>query len=95
MITECDIYKEIFNGFLKTQNDENEKALWKMKTILNLMKLTKSNDQRDLCENGLRMIMILYNNYTIYPFEIRSSCTSAPSLSDSSELVSILKSELV
>ena len=94
MITECDIYKEIFNGFLKTQNDENEKALWKMKTILNLMKLTKNNDQRDLCENGLRMIMILNNNYTIYPFEI-NTCPSDSSLPTSSEFVSILKSEFV
>ena len=94
MITECDIYKDIFNEFLKTQNDENEKALWKMKTILNLMKLTKSNDQRDLCENGLRLIMILYNNYTVYPFEI-SSCPNDSSLSNSSEFVSILKSEFI
>ena len=95
MITECDIYKDIFNEFLKTQNNENEKALWKMKTILNLMKMTKSNDHRDLCENGLRMIMILNNNYTIYPFELNSSCPSDPSLPNSSEFVSILKSEIV
>ena len=95
MITECDIYIDIFNEFLKTQNNENEKALWKMKTILNLMRLTKNSDQRELCENGLRMIIILYNNYTVYPFEINPSCLSDPSLPNSSEFVSILKSEIV
>ena len=95
MKTECDFFIDTFNDFLKTHNDEHEKALWKMKAILNLMNLTKGEDTGDLCENGLRMIMLLYNHYRIYPFDIRSDAFNRESLPDYREFTSILKTEFI
>lgn len=94
-MSECGFYINTFDEFIKTNNNENEKALWKMKAIVELMKLTKENDQGDLCENGLRMIMLLHNNFVIYPFDINTSCVSKETIVNDNEFVSILKSEFI
>jgi hypothetical protein len=95
MMSECSFYINTFDEFIKTNNNENEKALWKMKAIVELMKLTKESDQSDLCENGLRMIMFLHNNYVIYPYDMDNGCVRKETLDNCSEFISILKSEFI
>ena len=39
-MAECDFYMNLYDDFIKTKNDENDKILWKMYKILDLMKVT-------------------------------------------------------
>ena len=95
MSADCDFYINTFDEYLKTNNDEDKKAYWKMRSILDLMKLTQGKDKGDLCENGLRLIILLHNNYKIYPFDINDDCPNQQSFINYDEILSILKSEFI
>ncbi|MFX1447903.1 MAG: hypothetical protein ACFFCG_07180 [Promethearchaeota archaeon] len=94
-MAECDFIITIFDDFIKTRNDENDKILWKTNKILDLMKITNKNDLYGFMENGLRMIMVLFNNYKISPYELGSFDLSEISTDKKEELQFILKTEFI
>lgn len=94
-VCECDIYMNIFDEFLLAKNDENQQTMWKMHTIIDLMKITDEQDDNGLMENALRMIMLLFNHYNITPCELeRNYFVNAP-FDEKEELITILKEEFI
>ena len=92
---ECDFYMNIFDDLLLAKNDENQKIMWKMRTIIDLMKITDGQDDNGLMENALRMIMLLFNHYNITPCELeRNYFVNAP-FDEKEELITVLKKEFI
>jgi len=92
---ECDFYMDIFDEFLLSGNDENQKIMWKMRTIIDLMKITDGQDDNGLMENALRMIMLLFNHYSMAPCELeRNYFVNAP-FDEKEELITVLKEEFI
>lgn len=94
-MTENDFYIHLYDDFIKINNDENQKILWKTRSIIELMKLTEGNEQGEFCENGLRIIMALFNHYTVYPFDVENEYFNITSLKEHAQLISILKREFI
>ena len=95
VVCEYDFYMNIFNDFLLAQNDENQKIMWKMRTIIDLMKITESQDDNGFMENALRMIMLLFNHYNMTPCELeRNYFVNAP-FDEKEELITVLKEEFI
>ena len=93
-MTENVFYINVFDEFLSTRNDPEKKLMWKLKSIINLMQKTKDLDD-EFCENGLRLILNLFDNYEIEPWEvIVNEEENDKELFDDSELVKILFDEL-
>jgi len=65
MSTEYDFYENIYDDFIRTRNDENDRILWKMHKIIDLMKITDGKDTNGFMENSLRMIMLLFKYFKI------------------------------
>ena len=95
MMAECDFYMNLYDDFIKTENDENEKILWKMYKILDLMKATDGNDPDGFIENGLRMIMLLFKYYNINSCDLSSFDLNETSPDKKEELRFILKTEFM
>ncbi|GAG76675.1 unnamed protein product [marine sediment metagenome] len=95
MMAECDFYMNLYEDFIKTRNDENDKILWKMYKILDLMKVADEKDQNGFVENGLRMIMLLFNNFIINSCDISSSDLNETSSDKKEELICMLKKEFI
>ncbi len=95
VVCECDFYMNIFDDFLLAENDENQKIIWKMRTIIDLMKVTDGQDDNGLMENALRMIMLLFNHYIMTPCELeRNYFVNAP-FDKKEELITVLKEEFI
>lgn len=95
IVCECDLYTNIFDDFLLTENDENQKIMWKMHTIIDLMKITGGQDDNGLMENALRMIMLLFNQYTMTPCELERNYFVDTPFDEKEELITILKEEFI
>ena len=93
MMAECDFYINLYDDFIKTRNDENDKILWKMFKILDLMKVTDEKDPNGFMENGLRMIMLFFNNFYLNSCDISSFDLIESSSDKKEELIYILKEE--
>lgn len=95
MNKELEFLASIYEGFLKTRNDQTQKFIWKLNAITKTMKF--SNDQGDngFCENALRMIMTLFRNYTIDESEIEESSIKEPEFNDKEVILPILIEEFV
>ena len=95
VVFEYDFYMNIFDDFLLAENDENQKFIWKMRTIIDLMNVTDGQDDNGLMENALRMIMLLFNHYIMTPCELeRNYFVNAP-FDEKEELVNVLKEEFI
>ncbi len=92
-MAECDFYMTLFDDFIKTRNDENDKILWKMYKILDLMKATNEKDPNGFMENGLRMIMLLFNKFEIGSCDLGSHDLLETLPDKKEELILILKEE--
>jgi hypothetical protein len=93
MMTECDFYSNLYDDFLKTRNNENDKILWKMYKIIDLMNVTNEKDPSGFMENGLRMIMLLFNRFKIYPCDLCSYDLFDTAFNEKEELMLILHKE--
>jgi hypothetical protein len=93
MMTECDFYNNLYDDFVKTRDDESEKILWKMYKIIDLMNLTDEKDPNGFMENGLRMIMILFNHLKISSCDLCSFELFDTSFNEKEELKLILQKE--
>lgn len=92
---ECDFYMNIFDDLLLAKNDENQKLMWKMRTIIDLMKFTDGQYDNGFMENALRMIMLLFNNYTMTPCELELNYFVNAPFDEKEELRTVLKEEFI
>ena len=92
---ECDFYMNIFDDFLLAKNDENQKTMWKMRKIIDLMKITDGQGDNRFMENALRMIMLLFNHYIITPCELERNYFVNTTFDEKEELITILKEEFI
>ena len=92
-MAECDFYMNLYDDFIKTRNDEDQKILWKMHKILDLMNITTENDTSQFMENGLRMIMLLFNKYDINSCDLSSKDLIETVHDKKEKLLFILKEE--
>ncbi len=95
MIAECDFYMNLYDDFINTRDDENDKILWKMHKILDLMKVTREKDPSGFMENGLRMIMVLNKNFRINSCDLSSLDLNETPPDKKEELKVILKREFI
>ena len=92
---ECDFYMNIFDNFLLAKNDKNQKIMWKMHTIIEIMKVTDEQDDNGFMENALRMIMLLFNHYNLTPCELECNSFVNTSFDEKEEIMTVLKKEFI
>ncbi len=85
----------LYDGFIKTNNFKNEKILWKMNSIIKLMKLTEGSENGEFCESGLRMIMILFKSYQFDSCDIKSKVFDNSSIPQKEIVMPILREEFI
>ncbi|GAG95252.1 unnamed protein product [marine sediment metagenome] len=73
MMTECDFYSNLYDDFVETRNDENDKILWKTYKIIDLMKISDDKYTSGFMENGLRMIMFLFKHFKMCSSDLCSN----------------------
>jgi len=95
MISEYDFYMNLYDTFIKTNNNKNEKILWKMNSIIELMKLTEGSEEGEFCEIGLRMIMVLFKSYQFDSCDIKSTYFDNSSIQQKEIVVPILREEFI
>ena len=69
MMVENQFYMSLFDDYLINSTDPEKKIMWKLNSIIRLMNMTKDYES-DFCENALRMIMILYDEFEFEPWEL-------------------------
>jgi len=69
MIIENQFYISLFDEFMINSADPEKKIMWKLNSIIRLMNMTE-NYESDFCENALRMIMILFNEFEFESWEL-------------------------
>ena len=92
-MTECEFYMNLYDDFIETGNDENEKILWKTYKIIDLMKVSDGKDTNGFMENGLRMIMLLFKHFKISPCDLCSYDLFDTPFNEKEELKLILHEE--
>jgi hypothetical protein len=95
MNKELEFLAAIYEGFLKTRNNETQKFIWKLNAITKTMKFSNNHSNKGFCENALRMIMTLYCNYTIDESEIEGNSLKEPIFNDKEVILPILIEEFV
>ena len=83
----------LYDKFIETHNDKNQKILWKMNSIIKLMNITEGNEEGEFCENALRMIMILFKDYIFSPYELNSNDFDTNKCHGKEMITPILKQE--
>ncbi|GAH33993.1 unnamed protein product [marine sediment metagenome] len=93
MMSECDFYTNLYDDYIETRNDENERFLWKTRKIIDLMKVTTEKDTNGFMENGLRMIMLLFKQFRINSCDLCSIDLIDTPFNEKEELILILQAE--
>jgi len=91
-MTELDFYIFLFDEFLTANKDDYAKILWKLNSITKLMRVS---DDSEFCENGLRMIMTLFKDYTLESFENDGTEFNRSSEEEREIVLPILKQEIM
>jgi len=94
-MSECDFYTNLYDDFLETRNDENERILWKTRKIIDLMKITTEKDTSVFMENGLRMIMLLFKQFRLNSCDLCSIDLIDTPFDEKEELILILQEEFI
>ena len=92
-MTECDFYMNLYDDYIETRNDENERFLWKTRKIIDLMKVTTEKDANGFMENGLRMIMLLFKQFSFNSCDLCSIDLIDTPFNEKEELILILQAE--
>ena len=92
-MTECDFYMNLYDDFIETGNNENDKILWKTYKIIDLMKITPEKDTSGFMENGLRMIMLFFKHFKLSSCVICSNDLFDTPFNEKEELMLILHEE--
>lgn len=61
MITETELFYEIFEDFIYLDNDIEENELWKSNSIIKLMQVSYETENKKIIEDGLKIILNLCN----------------------------------
>jgi len=69
--------------------------MWKMHTIIDIMKITYGQDDNGFMENALRMIMLLFNHYNMSPCELECNYFVNAPFDEKKELITVLKEEFI
>lgn len=69
MKIENQFYLSLFDDYMNNSSDPEKKIMWKLNSIIKLMNMTDDYES-DFCENALRMIMILFNEFEFEPWEL-------------------------
>lgn len=93
-MADIDFYLSLFDEFLKTNNHKNKKILWKLHSIVKIMEHT-SQKENLVCENGLRMIMTLFNSFQFDSCDIESNYYDNSSVHQKDIVLPILKEEFI
>jgi len=92
-MTECDFYSNLYDDFLETRNDENDKILWKTYKIIDLMKISDDKYTSGFMENGLRMIMHLFKYFQMCSCDLCSYDLSDAPINEKEDLKLVLHKE--
>ena len=92
-MSECDFYMDLYDDFIGTGNDENNRILWKTHKIIDLMKITNEKDTNGFIENSLRMIMLLFNYFKINSCDLCSFDLFDTPFNEKEDLMNILQEE--
>ncbi len=92
---ELEFLSTIYEAFLKTNNDQTKKFVWKVNAITKTMNFSTDQSDDGFCENALRMIMTLFKNYTIDDSEIEETAHREPLFINRDEFLPILIEEFV
>ena len=92
-MSECDFYMDLYDDFIGTGNDENNRILWKTRKIIDLMKITDEKDTNGFIENSLRMIMLLFNYFKINSCDLCSFDLFDTPFNEKEDLMLILHDE--
>jgi len=95
MISEYDFYMNLYDSFINTNNIENEKILWKMNSIIKLMKHSEGSEEGEFCESGLRMIVVLFKNYQFDFCDTKSKYFDNSSIQQREIVLPILRDEFI
>jgi len=94
-MSECDFYTNLYDDYIETRNDENERFLWKTRKIIDLMKVTTEKDANGFMENGLRMIMLLFKHFKLCTCDLCSYDLCDTPFNKKEELKHILHKEFI
>ena len=72
MDIETDFYSRILEKYSEIKDDLTKIELWKYHSIIELTELSAKSTSKDLIQNGLIIIMALFNNYLLNPYEADS-----------------------
>lgn len=95
MTSEYDFYINLYDNFIKTNNIENDKILWKLNSIIKLMKLTEGTEEEEFCESGLRMIMSFFKSYQFDSCDVQSKYFDNSSTQQKEIILPILREEFI
>ena len=93
MIVENQFYMSLFDDYLINSTDPDKKIMWKLNSIIRLMDMTKDYES-DFCENALRMIMILYDEFEFEPWELDNDKPSDIPENDKNMFLQVLFDEV-
>ncbi|MFW9783059.1 MAG: hypothetical protein ACFFFB_12320 [Candidatus Heimdallarchaeota archaeon] len=97
MITETELFHQIFEDFVSLEDNVNDNEIWKSKSIIKLMKMSNEVPNTQILEEGLKAILSLCkfreNGYLIDSYE--SESFSVDNLTEPEEMLlnSILRAE--
>jgi len=83
----------LYDDFIETRNDENERFLWKTRKIIDLMKVSDNQGTCGFMENGLRMIMLLFKHFKISSCDLCGHDLIDTPFNEKEELMLILHEE--
>ena len=95
MNKELEFLAAIYEGFLKTRNDQTQKFIWKLNAITKTMKFSDDQGDSGFCENALMMIMNLFRNYIIDESEIEETSLKEQNFDDREVILPILIEEFI
>ncbi|MFX1325990.1 MAG: hypothetical protein ACFE8N_13635 [Promethearchaeota archaeon] len=76
MITETEIFHQIFEDFVSLEDNGNDNEIWKSTSIIKLMKMSYEIPNTQILEEGLKTIISLCkcreNGYLIDYYELES-----------------------
>jgi len=99
LISEVEFFGEIFDDFLCVSNRLYGNDLWKSHSIIKLMYASSELDDKKIVEEGLKIIINLYNfkecGALLDSYEIESHPINELAESEKTLLGSILKAEFI
>ena len=97
MISEVEFFQGIFKEFLRLDNQHYENILWKANSIIKLMLLSDTFEDKTMVEEGLKIIIILCRfkecGEPLDSYEIESNPINKLAKTEKNLLRSILKAE--